>query len=59
MDDRLQHFVAHPYYLMGLKAERLRVMDYLNSLHDTEHGDELLDYCALCVLFENLFPSAA
>lgn len=59
MDDRLQHFEAHPYYLMGVKAERLRIIDLLNAAHTHEHKDNLLDLCQACVTFENLFPSAA
>ncbi len=59
MDDRLQHFAAHPYYLMGVKAERLRIIDLLNSQHIEEHNDSLLEICQACVTFENLFPSSA
>jgi hypothetical protein len=44
---------------MGVKAERLRIIDLLNAAHTHEHKDNVLDLCQACVTFENLFPSAA
>jgi hypothetical protein len=32
MDDRLQHFAAHPYYLMGVSAERDRIIALMYEL---------------------------
>lgn len=56
MDDRLQHFAAHPYYLMGIKAEKLRIIEILNERHIEEHTE---DNCPACITYELLFPSAA
>jgi hypothetical protein len=58
MEDKFQHFAAHPYYLMGVKAEKLRIIEILNERHIEEHNDSLA-LCPACVTYELLFPSAA
>ncbi len=56
MEDRLQHFAAHPYYLMGVKAEPLRIIEILRNLHEQNTCDPMLKLCSACVTYELLFP---
>ncbi len=58
MEDRLKHFAAHPYYLMGVKAEKLRIVEILNDLHIADHN-ESLSLCPACITYDLLFPSTA
>ena len=37
MDDKFQHFAAHPYFLMGVKHERAVVIELIHSTHKEEH----------------------
>jgi hypothetical protein len=59
MDDRFQHFAAHPYFLMGAKHERNRIIvilkanlhcDFINSdiLGNFDHSE----HCEACALIE-------
>lgn len=55
MDDRLQHFAAHPYYLMGLKQERLRILEMLSHEWDNYcANDKNADLCTICAVFDNI-----
>lgn len=42
MEDRMQHFVAHPYYLMGVAAERDRIIAMILERLRNEHDAEAL-----------------
>ena len=59
MDDKFQHFAAHPYYLMGQKAERLRIIEILRNLHEQNTCDQHTKLCPACVTYELVFPSVA
>ena len=36
MNDRFQHFAAHPYYLLGVTAERDRILQLFRAALDAE-----------------------
>jgi len=54
MDDRLQHFAAHPYYLMGVSAERDRIIELVKVSHPKGHNDQPKPLCSTCVLMERI-----
>lgn len=58
MEDTQQHFAAHPYYLMGVKAEKLRIIDLLNDSHIDKHNGSLA-LCPACTTYELLFPATS
>jgi len=43
MDDRFQHFAAHPYYLLGVTAERDRILQQLKDREDWHNVQDVID----------------
>lgn len=43
MDDRFQHFAAHPYYLLGVTAERERILQELKDRTDWNNIQDVID----------------
>lgn len=55
MDDRLQHFAAHPYFLMGVKNERDAMIELVMHEWDNYCADDKNALtCTICAVFENL-----
>lgn len=43
MNDRFQHFAAHPYYLLGVTAERERILQQLKDREDWHNVQDVID----------------
>ena len=43
MSDPMQHYVAHPYYLMGVAAERNDLLDRLKNNTDWNNIQDVID----------------
>ena len=43
MNDPMQHYVAHPYYLMGVAAERNDLLDRLKNNTDWNNIQDVID----------------
>jgi hypothetical protein len=43
MDERWQHFAAHPYYLLGVSAERNRILEMLKDNPDWNNIQDVID----------------
>lgn len=41
--DRWQHFAAHPYYLLGVTAERDRILQELKDRTDWDNIQDVID----------------
>jgi hypothetical protein len=44
MNDPSQHFVAHPYYLLGAKNEKLHILQLLKDNEDFNNIQDVIDY---------------
>lgn len=54
MNDPQQHFAAHPYYLMGVAAERGRILELAKQSHPKGHNVEPKPLCSSCVLIDRI-----
>jgi len=52
MNDPMQHYVAHPYYLMGVAAERDRTIEAIHTQHKPEHIDTPSHVCRACRIIQ-------
>lgn len=43
MDDRFQHFAAHPYYLLGVTAERDRIIELIKNNENWNNVQDVID----------------
>lgn len=43
MNDPMQHYAAHPYYLMGVAAERNHIIDRLRNNKDWNNIQDVID----------------
>ena len=43
MDDRFQHFAAHPYFLMGAEHERNRIIDLIRNNEEWHNVQDVID----------------
>lgn len=43
MNDPQQHYVAHPYYLLGAAAERARILQQLKDREDWHNVQDVID----------------
>ncbi len=54
MFDLNKHFAAHPYYLLGLKSERERIIALVELAHPKGHNAEPKPLCSTCVLIARI-----